>query len=125
MKEQASKENTTFGRSHGSLNEEQNKPNSGEKAKLEYTRTALESTPFIIHHSESHGWAAGIAEHKLTGWYASEKELLTVLKGVKKGGQIDWNLITGVVLILIAKEREYNVLKEKQLENLNKPENED
>lgn len=97
-----------------------NNKNSGEqKPTKTYERKTLENTPFIIHESEDHGWAAGIAEHRLTGWYQTEEELKTILKGYTPKHGIDWNLLTGVVLILIEKAKELDKLNNK-IEEQNK-----
>lgn len=94
---------------------EEKNPNNSEygnmkKNVMTYERKPLDGTPFIIHKSETHGWAAGIAEHKLTGWYPTEEILKKVLKGINNKG-IDWDLITGTILILIEK-----VLEKKEIE---------
>ncbi|QCS37329.1 hypothetical protein [Tortoise microvirus 85] len=84
-----------------------------------YERKAKENTPFIIHHSEDEGWSAGIAEHRLTGWYKTEKDLETVLKGYNPKTGINWDLLTGVILILIEKQKEYEKLQ-KEINKRNK-----
>lgn len=84
-----------------------------------YERKAMEKTPFVIHHSETEGWSAGIAEHRLTGWYETEEDLKKVLRGItsKQGASINWDLLTGVVLILIEKVAEAKKLTDKINEN--------
>lgn len=90
-----------------------------------YERKALEGTPFVIHYSETHGWAAGIAEHKITGWYETEEDLQEILTGLVKThkttkpvyGKLNWDLITGVALVLIDKVLEMKKLEEKREEN--------
>lgn len=80
-----------------------------------YERKALEGTPFVIHYSETHGWAAGIAEHKITGWYQTEDDLKKLLKGLRYQG-INWDLMTGVILVLIEKVLEIKKIEEKREE---------
>lgn len=99
---------------------EDNKPYGEEgKGTKRYERKAYEGTPFVIHHSEDHGYAAGIAEHRLTGWYESEETLKKVLKGYTPSRGIDWDLLTGVIVILIEKTNEMKKLNEK-IEEANK-----
>lgn len=102
---------------------EEKNPNNSEYGDMNkntktYERKALEGTPFIIHQSEDHGWAAGIAEHKLTGWYETEQDLMQVLNGRKNTG-LNWDLITGVILILIEKVLETKELTKKRTEKNN------
>jgi len=94
--------------------EETNNSQYGDMSKntKKYERKALEGTPFVIHYAETHGWAAGIAEHKLTGWYETEKELLKALKGTDRNG-INWDMMTGVILILLEKTLEKKELEKK------------
>lgn len=94
--------------------QENNKPfGDTTKGTKRYERKAYEGTPFVIHESEDHGWAAGIAEHKLTGWYETEEKLKTVLKGYTPKKGIDWDLMTGIILIIVEKVNEMKKLNEK------------
>lgn len=110
---QNTKENTISEQSHG-LSANKNSSNYGDMSKntMTYERKALEGTPFVIHHSESHGWAAGIAEHKLTGWYKTENEVIKLLRGTNRHG-INWDLMMGFVLIIVEKTMERKELEKK------------
>lgn len=88
------------------------------KNTVTYERKALPGTPFVIHRSDTHGWAAGIAEHKLTGWYKTENEVIKVLRGSNRYG-INWDLMMGFVLILIEKTKELDKIQEKVKEKNN------
>lgn len=74
-----------------------------------FRREAIENTPFIKLWSKEKGWALGIAEHRITKWYETEKEITTLVKGTQNG-KLDWNLLTAVILILIEKDAEMKKL---------------
>lgn len=103
-----------------SVDENPNSSTFGDMSKnvMEYSRTAVEGTPFIKHRSETNGWALGIAEHKITGWYKTEKEVDDLLNGRKP----NWDFLTGVILVLIQKERDYQNLNQ-EIERRQKNEN--
>lgn len=108
-------ENITSKESHTPVGGVENNKDYGDMSKntKTYERKTLEGTPFIIHHSETHGWAAGIAEHKLTGWYETEEQVKKLLKGINQKREIDWDLMTGIIMILIEKVLEHKELEEK------------
>lgn len=112
-------ENITSNESHTHVDGVENSKDYGNMSKntLTYERKALEGTPFIIHHSETHGWAAGIAEHKLTGWYETEEQVKKLLKGINQQKGIDWDLLTGIIMIIVEKVLEHKKLTDK-IENL-------
>lgn len=92
---QNTKENTTSEKLHGSsANTNNSEYGDMSKNTVTYERKALPGTPFVIHRSDTHGWAAGIAEHKLTGWYKTENEVLKLLRGTNRHG-VNWDLMTG------------------------------
>lgn len=83
-----------------------------EKNEMTIERTTITGTPFTKIWSKEHGWSGGIAEHRMTGWYKTEEELLEKLQGTSIG-QIDWDLMVGFVSILIEKTNQLKELNEK------------
>lgn len=100
-------ENTTSKKSPIPAANAENKSDYGDMSKNEITveRTTIKGTPFIQIYSKAHGYSGGIAEHRMTPWYETEEELLTKLQGTTIG-QLDWDLLTGFVSILIDKTAE-------------------
>lgn len=113
MKKKNLKENSISLNEHGSLNEPQNNSNYGDMSKNELTfeRTKIEGTPFTKVWSKEHGYSAGIAEYRATPWYETEEDLLKKLSGTEIG-TLDWDLLTGVISILIDKTLELNKIEE-------------
>lgn len=112
-------ENTTLKKSHIPAENAENNSTYGDMTKntLTFERTAIEGTPFVMQWSESKGYSGGIAEHRVTEWYKTEEELKKKLKGASNKG-IDWDLLTGVILILIEKKEELKKITESQTKEL-------
>lgn len=106
-------ENTTSKKSHTAAENATNNSTSGNESTytMDFNREPIEGTPFVKLWSKEHGFALGIAEHRVTGWYKTEEELTKKRKGVTTKG-IDWDLMTGVIMILIEK-----IDQKKQLDN--------
>ncbi|MBB5441066.1 hypothetical protein HDC92_004770 [Pedobacter sp. AK017] len=107
-------ENTTLKKSPTYVGSAGNNSDYGDMSKNEITfeRKKVEGTPFVKIWSKQHGWAAGIAEHRITQWFETEEKLDKKLKGTT-AGKLDWDLLTGFVSILIEKTED---LKKQQEE---------
>jgi len=76
-----------------------------------HERIPIKNTPFILQYAENMGWSVGIAEHKITGWYKTREEAEKIVRGTTRTG-INWEFMTGVILVLIEKVEDYKKIKQ-------------
>lgn len=112
-------EDLTSKKSHTPAPNVENNSKFGDMSKNEMTfqRAPLEGTPFTVLYDKENGYSAGIVNTQMTSWYEKEEELLEKLRGTSIG-QLDWDLITGTITVIVAKALEMQKLE--NLRELNK-----